>query len=146
MSTPFNSPCTDHDNCSLDLKKLKEAIKHGSDPKAWDRMRAAEEHHKKLIMAKAPEPAIKAAKEDLEKATKAYYESAAETSAEGKTILYSIRAHHRGRLHRQKTRNPDGSMTQHTLATQADFLGSQAAQRLLRKFLKAVTTTPTQAA
>lgn len=146
MSTTFNSPCTDHDNCPLDLKKLKEAIKHGTDPKSYERFSVAEAHYLKLVQAKAPEPAINSAKADLDKASKLYYESVSEQSAEGKTILYSMRAHHRGRLHRQKTRNPDGSLTQHTLETQGEFLSSPGAQRLLKKFLKAVTSTPTQAA
>ena len=140
------SPCTDHDNCTLDLKRLKDAIKHGSDPKAWERYQTAEEHHRKLIIAKAPEPAIKAAKEDLDKSSKAYYESAAESSALGKTMLYTIRAHHRGRIHRQKTRQPDGSFLKFDLELQSQlFLNSNWA-RMLKKFLKTTVAVPNQAA
>lgn len=143
MSTPFNSPCTNHDeNCPLDLKRLKLAIKHGSDPKAWERYQAAEEHLKKLIAAKAPEPAISSAKADLDKASKAYYESAAERSSEGKTILYTIRAHHRGRLHGHVRRNPDGTKSQITKEDQKARFDDPKWSRMLKKFLK--TTVPAQ--
>jgi hypothetical protein len=146
MTTPFMSPCTNHkDNCPLDIKKLKEAIKHRYDYKPYERMSTAEEHYKKLVLVNAPEPAIKAAKEDLDKASKAYYESAAETSANGKTMLYTIRAHHRGRLHRQKTRQPDGTFLKFDLELQDQLFLNSSWAKMLKRFLKAPAAVPNQA-
>lgn len=136
---PFASPCTNHDNCPLDLKALKEAIKNGSAEcsAAFNRYEKACQKTKELIVQKAPEAAIKAAQADQEKASRAYYDAAKESSAEGKTILYSIRAHHRGRLHRRKERQPDGTIIQHTLETQEACLLDPSWNRILKRFLKA---------
>jgi len=143
----FDSPCTNHKNgtCPLDIKSLRTAIKNGSsDPKAWDRYQEAETKYRKLIADKAPDPAIKAAKADYEKAQIAWSDSCAETSAEGRTILYTIRAHHRGRLHGTKRRESDGKKIAWTKELQEDFLQGLKAQRLLAKFLKKPETKPQQ--
>ena len=150
MSLPFSSPCKDHDNCPLDIKALKNAIKNGSaeSSAAFDRYMKACDKVKELIAQKAPEPAIKAAQSDQEKASRAYYDAAKECSAEGKTILYSIRAHHRGRPHRLKERQSDGTIVQHDLESQAAWLQDPSWNRILRRFLKQVPAVdkPTQAA
>ena len=141
----FESPCTNHKNngCPLDLKALRVATKNGSsDPKAWDRMQEAEKKLRDLTAQKAEPSAIAAAKSDYEKASRAWRDACDETSALGRTVLYTIRAHHRGRLHGSSRRESDGKKVAWTKELQADFLESPFAQRLLAKFLKKSETKP----
>lgn len=142
----FNSPCLNHKdgNCPLDLKALYVAITTGSDPKAWERYQAAQVNLNKLTAEKAPEAVIKAARADYDKAWREYTDSNFERSAKGQTIIYSLRAHHRGRLHGTKRRLPDGTKIVWTKVLQEAFLQDPGAQRLLSKFLKKPEVKPQQ--
>ncbi len=140
----YASPCKDHKNCWLDLGKLRAKIKKPSD-------RSFSELWGKIDEANA---AIKAAqtsgdKEALAKANAAHKKAwddyntySFETSALYRTLLYSMRAHHRGRVHRLKERQPDGKIVQLDLAAQEAFLSTPAANRVFAELRKSVQPSP----
>lgn len=134
--TQFNSPCIDHDNnCSLDLERLKRDIKYATRSVDWGLGEAAY-----LAEIKAAQEAATAAQavanacRDSSKTTalnQAMWEARRQLMAvEGiyrgeaamVTLLCSIKARHRGRVHGTRRRMPDGTVIEWTKEKQAEFL------------------------
>jgi len=133
----------DHDNCPLDLDKLVAALKA---PRRQDRseldeikqrINAANERMKAAYKAAgdayATDPDYRKAAEGHKAGWEAWREWHYKQSDAYWTLLYSIRAHHRGRIHRKRERCGDGSVIEHTLESQAAFIEEQGG-KLLREF------------
>ena len=150
MTTPFMSPCTDHDNCPLDLQKLKIEIKAANQPdprgeELWKEIDRLNAKRKDVAILKEPE-SMKKVDGDIKDAWAKYHQWQQSRTSDYRTILYSIRAHHRGRLHRQKVRCHDGSMLKYDLELQGQEFNNTNWGRVLNKFLKTPVATPNQAA
>lgn len=136
----YASPCTNHDNCDLDLLKLRAAIKdlRSDDVKGRkireDLSRLSEQLNslsKKIPTLPPASDEGKAAISERARVSSLYWKTnsdlckhLATRSSFRATVLYSIRAHHRGRLHRRKERLPNGEIRGLTLADQAALIDS----------------------
>src|SRR4029077_7667708 len=100
--------CKDHDHCPLDLEKLRADLRALPDLR---RARAAIEARvdaAREALRRAPHDA--AARAALDAAFSDLRACEWETSRERATLLCSIRAHHRGRVHRKRMRLPTGEV------------------------------------
>lgn len=138
----FASPCNDHDNCDLDLGKLRAAIKElrSDDVKGRELAKASDLLFTQLLALSKKIPTLPPASEEAKAAvlernrvSELYSEASAKLRAHWAsrssyraTVLYSIRAHHRGRIHRRKERLPNGEIRELTLADQAALIDDYA--------------------
>lgn len=149
----YASPCVDHDNCSLDLEKLKAALKaprwqnRDKLDKIKTRINAANERMKEAykvaqekfnratdgvigsiracagyVTPVTDDPDYRKAAEEHRQAWQAHHDWHYKESDTYWTLLYSIRAHHRGRIHRRRERCGDGSVIEHSLESQAAYI------------------------
>jgi len=135
----FQSPCIDHDNCLLDIAKLRAACRDSQFDADVGAMRAKAEDLKEKALAYHKTGDLQAYQETTKLqlvALAAYNDALNYGSSSYKTLLYSIRAHHRGRLHCLRQRQPDGSVIDLTLENQEALIQGRAGQRVLKRFLK----------
>lgn len=161
----YDSPCLNHKECDLDLNKLREALKSPrfADPEELERLQAridsankrlnnaykvAREAQSGLVgsiksavgmITGAPDyrdhPDYKAALAERDAARTEKFTCLRKSSKLYWTLLYSIRAHHRGKVHMKRVRQDDGSFIEHTLESQRQFI-EQSGWDLLNRFRK----------
>ena len=131
----YSSPCLNHDACPLDLEKLVAELhalraRSAAGAALWKNVEAARD----TLRAAPKDPTAKAA---FDAAWAALREHSRSCSPEYATLLYSIRAHHRGRIHRLWERTPTGEVKSLTLEDQARRI--EQAKVTLEKFLREPT-------
>lgn len=146
----YSSPCLDHQNCPLDLTKLRAAIRlsRTGDHARWSRLTHTIDDCEALTKALtltlakcAPGTVDHAAAKEKLKSLDAEASAARRDrrelnrvcSPENRTLLYSIRAHHRGRVHRTKLRQPTGEIVTLGLEDQEEFIACHGGWDEFRK-------------
>ena len=137
----FKSHCVDHDNCPLDLVKLKAAMKDPMFDIDLDALRKRIDAINEQIKERRAAGDVAAAKkgnEEYQAAWTVYHQASKANSPDDKTMLCSIRAHDRGRLHCRRRRQPDGTVVDLTLEDQEPWIQSSEGQKVLSRFLRTI--------
>ncbi len=117
----YASPCLDHENCPLDLGRLHADLsalaRRMAEP--IEPLLAKVDAAREALKASPADPALRAA---LDRAALDAREFEASHSKEHATLLYAIRAHHRGRVHRRFERLPCGEVRPCGLEDQARLI------------------------
>lgn len=147
LMSQFNSPCVDHDNnCSTDLDRLKADLKFATRSVDWGRaeksyreeLRCAEfavEASREDIKLALSKPSLLRERQDALLAAQAKLraiEGIVNGAASTITMLCSLRAHHRGRVHGNRRRLPDGTVIEWTKEKQEVYIRAEGGALLAR--------------